>query len=253
MHTLSKRFLFARLLRDAANPDGGAGGGDAGATPSADSGAPATPSADSQTPTPAWHDSIQDEGLRQFIAGKGFKDASEAAKALQDMEGKTAVPESPDAYALPVPEGQDKAFASEAAKWMHEAGIPVAQAQALATKWNEYAATQQQAADQARQQQDEADMTALKKEWGPQHDANIELGRRAVRAFVGQGDEAAGLLDKIETAIGAAETIKLFHRIGKHLGEGSLTPEGGSGGSSVPADPEAARAARMFPSMNQSK
>lgn len=243
-----KRHLLARLLREAANPDGGAGGGDGAAT------TPEAPAGEQQ-PTPAWHDSIQDEGLKAFIAGKGFKDAGEAAKALQDMEGKAAVPETADAYALPVPDGQDKAFAGEAAKWMHEAGIPVAQAQALATKWNEYAAAQQQAADQARQQQDETDMSALKKEWGQQHDANIELGRRAVRAFVGQGDEAAGLLDKIEAAIGAAETFKLFHRIGKHLGEGSLTPEGGDsgGGSSNPADPEAARAARMFSSMSQSK
>src|SRR5690606_13670120 len=112
----------------------------------------------------------------------GFKDAAEAAKALQDLEGKTAIPESPDAYALPVPDGQGKEFATEAAKWMLEAGIPVAQAQTLATKWNEYAVAQQQAADQARQQQDEADTDALKKEWGGQYDANIELGRRAVRS-----------------------------------------------------------------------
>lgn len=249
MSITSKRFLFA-ILRSAAGENGEpAGGGEPAEQSAGDQGTNPDPA---PAPTPAWHDSIQDESLKAFVSGKGFKDASEAAKALQELEGKTAVPESPDAYELPVPDGQGKEFAAAAATWMHEAGIPIAQAQALATKWNEYQTQQMQAYEQQRQQQDESDTRALKQEWGGQYDANIELGRRAVRSFVGQGDEAAGTLEKIEGAIGAAETLKLFHRIGKHLGEGSLAPEGGGmGGASAPDDPEAARAARMFASMKK--
>lgn len=245
MHALNKRFLFARLLRNEAPADTPpAGGSPAAQAPAADTPA-VSPSAESQPTAPAWHESIQDAGLKAFIEGKGFKDAGEAVKALQDLEGQTAKPESADAYKLPVPEGQDGAFATEAAKWMHEAGIPVAQAQALATKWNQYQAAQQEQADTARQQQGERDVQDLKKEWGGQYDANVELGKRAVRTF--GADEQT--LEKISKALGDGETLRLFHRIGKHLGEGTLIPAGGERGATTPANPETARAARMFPSM----
>jgi len=192
---------------------------------------------------PAWYDSIADDGLKAFIAGKGFKDASEAAKSLQELEGKTAVPESADAYQLPIPNGADTAFAQEAAKWMHEAGIPVSAAQALAEKWNGYMAAQAQAAEQHRAHQGEADIAALKSEWGNQYDANVELGRRAVRTF--GIDENA--LDSISTALGDAQTLRLFQRIGSHLGEATLLPSGSGSGQS--ASDEATLEALMFPSM----
>lgn len=233
MHALNKRFLFARLLRNEAAADtppaGGVPAAEAPATPPAATPA-VSPGADSQVTAPAWHESIQDAGLKAFIEGKGFKDAGEAVKALQDLEGQTAKPESADAYKLPVPQGQDGAFATEAAKWMHEAGIPVAQAQALATKWNEYQAGQAHAADLARHQQGEADVASLRKEWGGQYDANVELGKRAVRAFAGEAGDAEVLIGKIEGAIGTAETLRLFQRIGKSMGESTLNP--GDAGSS---------------------
>lgn len=254
MSVLNKRRLFSRLLRQ--QEGGGEGGSASGNTPPPTPAAttpPAPPAGEGNTPpaggsAPVWHDSIEDPALKAFIQGKGFKDAGEAAKALQEMEGKAAVPESADAYELPVPEGQDKAFAGEAAKWMHEAGIPVAQAKVLAEKWNAHAAAQQQAADLARQQQGEADLATLRQEWGGQFDANAELGRRAVRTFGVEADA----VEKISQALGDAETLRLFARIGKHLGEGTLIPEGGDrGGAATPVDPEAARAARMFPSMQR--
>jgi len=176
-------------------------------------------------PAPAWHDSIADEGLKAFITNKGFKDAGEVAKSLQELEGKNAVPESADAYQLPVPEGADAAFAQEASRWMHEAGVPVAAAQALAEQWNSYMAAQAQASEAQRAAQGEADIAALKTEWGNQYDANVELGRRAVRTF--GIDEAT--LDGISTALGDAATLKLFQNIGAKLGEATLVPAGGGG------------------------
>ncbi|CAM4093049.1 Phage protein [Bordetella tumbae] len=251
MHALNKRFLFARLLREEAAADTPpAGDGGAVADPAAVAAEAAAAEAQAKTAPPAWHASIEDAGLKAFIEGKGFKDAGEAVKALQDLEGKTTVPESADAYKLPVPDGQDGAFVTEAAKWMHEAGVPIAQAQALATKWNEYQASQAQAADLARQQQGEADVAALRKEWGGQYDANVELGKRAVRTFAGEGGDAEQLIGKIEGAIGAAETLRLFQRIGKSMGEGTLTPtDSPAGGSGEPAD----AATLFYPSMAQKK
>jgi len=217
--------------------------------PNPENPAPEQPTASAPEPqpsaAPAWHDSIQDENLKAFIAGKGFKDAGEAAKALQDLEGKTQIPESADVYKLPVPEGHDPAFAMEAAKWMHQAGIPVAQAQALAQQWNQYQLAQQAQADQVRIQQGKADVAALKNEWGNQYDANVELGRRAVRSF--GVDE--GTLDRISQALGDAETLRLFQRIGSRLGEGSLVADPG-GGASV-QDGEKALTSLMFPSMGK--
>jgi len=196
---------------------------DAAANTSADTGA--GQQTGSVNPAPAWHDSIADEGLKAFITTKGYKDAADAVKALQELEGKAAVPESADAYQLPVPEGADAAFAQEASRWMHEAGIPVAAAQALADKWNGYMAAQAQAAQTQRAAQGEADIATLKTEWGNQYDANIELGRRAVRTF--GIDEAT--LDGISGALGDAATLKLFQSIGAKLGEATLVPAGGGG------------------------
>jgi len=192
---------------------------------------------------PTWYDSIADDDLKAFISGKGFKDAGEAARALQELEGKSAVPESVDAYQLPVPEGVDAGFAGEAAKWMQEAGIPVGAAQTLAGKWNAYMVAQVQAAEQQRMVQGEADVNALKTEWGNQYDANVELGRRAVRTF--GIDETA--LDAINQALGDAQTLRLFQRIGSHLGEATLLPSGAGGGQS--ARDTSTLEELMFPSM----
>jgi len=200
--------------------------------------------ADGQTPpaAPAWHDSIADENLKAFITGKGFKDAGEVARSLQALESKSAVPESADAYKLPVPEGADAAFAGQAAKWMLEAGVPVAAAQKLAGQWNAYMAAQAQAADAQRAAQGEADVAALKTEWGNQYDANVELGRRAVRTF--GIDE--GTLEGISGALGDAATLKLFQSIGAKLGEATLVPAG-AGGQAAGKAPSLEEL--MFPTM----
>jgi hypothetical protein len=132
------------------------------------------------------------------------------------------VPETPDGYALPVPEGDNGAFAKTASAWFHEAGIPPAQAEKLAVKWNEFAAAQQAAATQAEadaEKQAEAkykeDDSALRKEWGAKYDANIELGKRAYREFGFTTD----VVDAIESKVGSAQLFKIFAKIGQGLGE----------------------------------
>lgn len=229
-------------------PAGAGGGGGEPPTSTGQEGGIAQPPATDATPD--WAKSI-DQGLQEYAQKKGFKEPGEALKALQEMEGKNAVPDSVDGYELPVPEGDNGEFAKQAAGWMHEAGIPAEAAKALAGKWNQHVADMQKSFDTQRQQQDETDVSTLKKEWGGQYDANTELGRRAVRTFVGQGDEAADVVEKLSQALGSAETLRLFHRIGKHLGEGSLSPDGGSSDKHTGAnkDPLGDMAARMYPDM----
>jgi hypothetical protein len=211
----------------------------AAATPAA---APA-PAAAQTDPSPTnWLQSLPDADAKAYAESKGWKDPVDAVKAIRDMEGKYVVPENADAYQLPVPQGQDGAFAKEAAGWMHKAGIPVAQAQALAKEWNNAMAAQ----ETARQAQVAQEMSALKTEWGTEFDTNVELGRRVMRNF----GVAPEVIDRIAGQMGDATTLRVFQQIGKGLGEGTLGPGGSGGGSgSDPVDPEKARAARMFPSM----
>ena len=160
-------------------------------------------------------------------------------------------PDSPDAYELPVPEGDPGEFAKTAASWFKDAGLLPQQAQALAAKWNEFQAAQSAAAQQAEQQRlaaldsmNRAEEAALKNEWSDRFDANMELGRRAVRQFL-PSEQAGDVIAAIEDKIGYAATMKLFSQIGQGLGEHDAA---GLGGSALRPDmtPMQSLAARMY-------
>lgn len=143
-------------------------------------------------------------------------------------------PETPEAYALPVPEGQDDGFAKTAATWFKDAGLLPQQATALASKWNEFTAAQTATAQAAEAQRiaaldvkNKAEEAALKTEWGQSHDANMELARRAVRQFV-PGGKAEDVVSALEDRLGYAETIKFMHAIGRGLGEHDAPGLGGT-------------------------
>lgn len=138
-------------------------------------------------------------------------------------------PDSADAYQLPVPEGDDGAFAKTAAEWFKDAGVLPQQAEVLATKWNEFQtqfaseqAAAAEAAETARIQaldvKNRAEAESLKTEWGKSHDANTELAKRAVRQFL-PSEQAADVLTSLEERLGYAGVMKIMHNIGKSLGE----------------------------------
>lgn len=221
---------------------GGTGGDGAQATPPATP--PAATPADSQNSTSPWTQSVADEDLRKYAEGKQFKDAGEAVKALRDLESKHVAPATVDEYQLPVPQGQDGTFAKQAATWMHKAGIPVEAGRQLAAQWNDFQTGQMQQAQVARQQKAEQEIGALKTEWGDQYDTNVELGRRAMSTF-GIPSE---VIDALAGKMGDAKTLKVFQAIGKSMSESTLNP-GGASSNTPAANTEAARVARMFPSM----
>lgn len=251
---MNKRKLLSFFLM---NQDPGAGGGappaaapapaPAAADPAA---APAPAPAAAPAPAPAqthqsaadWLQSLPDAEAKAYAESKGWKEPGEAIKAMRELEAKSAPPAKAEDYNLPVPEGQDGAFAKQAAGWFLKAGVTAAQAQVLAAEWN----STLQAQATAEQQKIEQDMGALKTEWGNDYDANVELGRRVMRNF----GVAPEVVDRIAGQMGDATTLRVFQRIGKGLSEGTLGPGGSGGGSgSDPVDPDKARAARMFPSM----
>ena len=195
----------------------------------------APPAAGTQDSAPTWLQSIADVDLRQFVEAKGFKDVGDAVKAMREFEAKHATPATAEEYQL-----GDTDFAKTASSWFHEAGIPAEAAKALAAKWDVYVKDQTTAVESARVAKGEAELTALRSEWGDSYDKNVELGRQAMRKFGVSGE----VIDKLAGASGDAATIKVFSQIGASLSEGTLNP-GGAGGSGA-ALTEEQRAAKFY-------
>ena len=170
------------------------------------------------TPAPAEPPKAEEPALK--LPGK---DAPPEAWA--EFYKQIGAPESAEAYELPVPEGDNGEFAKTAASWFKDAGLLPQQAQALAAKWNEFSTAQQQAAQQAEaarvqalDTKNRAEEAALRTEWGQQHEANMELAKRAARQFL-PADKSGDVITALEDRLGYSETIKLLHNIGKGLGE----------------------------------
>lgn len=194
-----------------------------------------------QSAPEAWYSNIQDESLRGYLETKGFKDHGALAESYRNLEKLRGVPENellrmpkegdteawnafynrlgrpenPDGYSLPIPDGDDGAFAKQAAQWMHEAGLTPAQAQALASKNNEWLSAQVKAFEDQQAIESDRQMTELKSEWGQAFEQNTEIARRAAKQF---GLEEADL-NALEDALGTKKLLTLFNNIGQGLGE----------------------------------
>lgn len=165
------------------------------------------------------------------------KDASpEEWAAFYNQLGR---PETPDAYELPLPEGDDGAFAKQIAPILHKHGLTGEQTKGLAADWNNIVAditAQNEAAEiqqmQAMDAKNRAEEVQLKNEWGQNFDANMHFAKLAVGQFFPK-DQAADVISAIESKIGYKATIQFMHNIGKGLGEhdaaglGSNNGEGG--------------------------
>ena len=149
-----------------------------------------------------------------------------------DVEGRKAflaklgVPDSPDGYSLPVPEGTDAAFAKTAADWFHKAGVPPQAARAVSEAWNGYVQKAMADADAAAQAESQKQLDTVKGEWGDKFNEHSEMARRYVKAS-GLNEEQLGA---IEQALGTATFLKTFHKLGTQLGEASFTAGDGQGG-----------------------
>lgn len=233
------------------------------ASPSAAGNSDGAPAA-SPAPAPApaagsWYDAIEDGDLKGYVQNKGWKDPVELAngyrnlekllggekvplpKGAEDKEGWSRVydalgrPKTADEYGLQLPEGGNADFLKAAAGKFHELGLSKAQAETLASWYNEQAAAQLGASQQAQSAKVEQDMQALKSEWGQAWDENVELGRRAARQF----GLDAGKLEALENALGTGEMLKFMSRIGRGLTEHTF--EGGRSTNSFGLTPESAR------------
>lgn len=205
-----------------------------------------------------WYDSIEDADLKGYLQNKGWKDPTELAngyrnleklvgsekvplpKDANDKEGWNRVydalgrPKTADEYKIQVPEGGSPEFAKAAAGKFHELGISAQQAQQLTEWYNAQAQAQMGQMQQGSAQKTEADLAAIKTEWGAAYNENLELGRRAAREFgLDQSKLAA-----IENGLGTGEMLKFMAKLGRGLTEHNF--EGGKSTSSFGMTPEAA-------------
>lgn len=138
-----------------------------------------------------------------------------------EFYGKIGRPEKAEEYGLTVRDGEDPAFVGEVASVMHKYGLTKEQAvglqKDLMTKADERMATAEQAKAAALDAKNQAEQAELKTELGERYDAQMELGKRAVRQFA--GDQAADIISAMEEKIGYKATLKFFMGIGAGLGE----------------------------------
>ncbi|PVX84345.1 hypothetical protein [Paraburkholderia unamae] len=237
---MHQRFYLARRAA-LFYPEGDAGAATGGAAGDSGQGTAATAAAAaasaSQSSTPDWREAITDADLKQYVTDKGFKEPGDVLKAVRDLEAKHTAPAKAEDYAL-----GDTDFAKTASTWFHEQGISAEQAKGLTAKWNTFVEQQNTAAEQARQAEGEAQMTALKGEWGDSYDKNLELGRQAMRKF----GVPVEVIETLAGTAGNAQTVKVFSQIGASLSEGTLNPGGAGSSGAASTDDEEAAASKFY-------
>lgn len=206
------------------------------------------------------------EDVRGMVQNKGWRTPADAIGSYQNLEkllgadkagralvppkedappeewqafyGKLGRPEAPDGYKIPVPEGDTGEFAKTASAWFHEAGLTTKQAEALASKWTEYAGGMMEQQQATFEQQAALDLQNLQKEWGPQFEAQSELARRAIREAGLSAQEGQA----IEKALGLAKAAKVFAFLGKQFAEAPMKGGEGASRGNFGGTPESAKA-----------
>lgn len=151
-------------------------------------------------------------------------------EAWNEVFKKLGRPDNAEGYELPVPEGQPKELAGNAARWFHELGIPKGAAQKLTERWNNFVKESTQAQQAKVQETHTQQVATLKAEWGADYNTNAGLVDKAAQTFGVTQEILAGL----KQVMGPAATMKFFHLIGSKLGvEGKFIEgnEGGGGGA----------------------
>lgn len=185
-----------------------------------------------------WYSSFEDADLKLYTQNKGWKNPQDAIVGYRNLESKlgTAInlpsekstqeeinafykklgrPETPEAYNLSIPEGQDSSFAQNMSKAMFDSGIPAKSAQALASAWNDYQTKQAQAYEAEQIKIEKTQIESLKNEWGAQYETNESLAKNAAKAFGVTGDQ----IDKLQKVMGFDGAMKFFAGLGAKIGE----------------------------------
>ncbi len=247
----------------------------AGGTPPANPPAGGTPPA-GDPPAGAWYDSFQDVGVKDWVKSYGDAYKSPEAIALKawnlekflgaDKAGRGAIipkadapdaewsaffklagaPDKADGYKLPDQIAADP-MAAKFREYAHQTGMPTKMFDNVMKFFGEEvigsANARQQEQMQSFERQSEKEWGELRSEWqGLEFDKNVELARRAAKAFMPATNEQEfeTLMARIEGAIGTKATMKLWASIGSGVGEHGAV-WGDAGGGSGANSPEAAK------------
>lgn len=212
---------------------------------------PATPGAaadalNSPPPAPAFYESFQDPGAKEWAQKAGFKSAEDVAKlaqkfdAFKDVDPATlkALPKADDpnavvahlqalgaptdvsAYGFDKIEGVDPKFAGAIGDAMTKAGILPFQAQMLADAQVAFTKAQVEADIREEKIAGEREIAQLDTEWGSEATAKKELGRRALKAASrAAGVDATEVINYIESGVGAAAALKMAAFFGQFIKE----------------------------------
>lgn len=209
-----------------------------------------------------WISALPEE-MRGFVQTKAFGTPADAILSYQNLEklmggspdklikladnwdkdpaiqgeifSKLGKPLKADDYQVEIPtENGSKEMADWAKGVFHEANLTKAQAQVVSAKWNDYMKNQSATVAASSEKAVEAEMGALKKEWGAAYDQSVKQAQAAYREF-GLTQEA---VSKMQGALGFSETMKFLQRVGSKVGEDGFTT--GNSGNSGAMTPESA-------------
>lgn len=199
-----------------------------------------------------WYGSIEDTDLAEYAGKQNFDSPAAAFKKLKNLEGmigsndrvalpkegedftawdgwdKLGAPKEAAAYAeaikpdqFQLPEGMewDQGFMDKAFEVAAKARIPVQQIKPLAELLVGQRVEEYNAAREADRKDREA-VDQLKTNWGGATDANLELGRRAVKTLF--GDKADQVITALSLESGSAVVIEAMAKAGKMMAEGGL-------------------------------
>jgi hypothetical protein len=220
-----------------------------------------------------WHAAITDPELKGYVENRGLAAKTpleaflETAKAHRAAEAHLGVPadrllrlpadQNPDAWkdvwgrlgasdkaddydlsSVKFADGKDldPEFASFFKATAAANHIPKEAAVKLAAEFTRY--VEKQSADEATaaQRADEAAREALKRNWGQNYDANLDVAKRAMQTLKPTEEQ----IDAAEKAFGFDKVLELFRSLGEKMGEDSFV-EGGAAGSGIPRTVDGAK------------
>ncbi len=201
---------------------------------------------------PAWTAALDDD-LRAHVEKNGYRDAAAVVKAdmhaqrllgterlpippegedLKTWDGwrHLGVPDEADGYAFERPEmpeglAYDEELETVFRTAAHDLKLAPWQAQGLLEAFARYQGETFCAAARDGEADTRTLEEALRGDWGAAYEANLDVARRAGRAFA--QDEAT--LDALCESLGDAGVLRLFHKIGSLMDEDTLAGDGEPG------------------------
>jgi hypothetical protein len=220
-----------------------------------------------------WFDSFSNAEVKTWTQAKGFKDAAAVAESAYNLEklighdragrtlvlpkddaspeelrafsAKLGVPEKPDGYKLPFPDGTDPKLQETISTWMHKAGVPPKAAEALTQEMLGFSQAEQARAEQEMVAASDKAFADVTTKWGKDSQANLEMGKRFTAQLIpaevtldnGTKVSRQDFLQRVFDSTGATGAmLELFANAGRGMGEHRMVTNGQGGmGDTSPA------------------